>query len=293
MIAARNDAFGTTAGFGSGSSSVPQLGTVTSAYVKPFATSTVPLAVVSVRTCAPTAPAGDTAVTVVGFTTVTLDAATPPIVTALVPDRFRPVIVTTVPPTVGPEAGLNDETVGDATYVKPSSRLAMPPGVEIDTVCGPTSPTGASAFTVTPSTTVTPVAARPPIVTDVVPIRFAPVMEISVLQHVGPADGDTDEIVGAAKYVKPFDSVAVPVGVTNTTCCDPAVPAGVTAVTIESFTTVTSVAAFPPTVTDVVPASALPVIVIKVPPESGPTEGVIESTTGTPAGVRATRKPMS
>ena len=63
---------------------------------------------------APDAPAGVTAVTVVDFTTTTLVAATPPIVTLDVPVRFAPVMVMVVPPTEGPDLGVTDEIVGAA-----------------------------------------------------------------------------------------------------------------------------------------------------------------------------------
>jgi len=53
-----------------------------------------------------------TAVTVVAFTTETLIAAVPPIVTLDVPVRFDPVIVISVPPAVDPEFGATDEIVG-------------------------------------------------------------------------------------------------------------------------------------------------------------------------------------
>ena len=61
---------------------------------------------------APIVPAGVTAVTVVELTTLTEVAATPPIVTELVPVKFVPVIVIAVPPAVGPVFGLTDEIVG-------------------------------------------------------------------------------------------------------------------------------------------------------------------------------------
>jgi hypothetical protein len=61
---------------------------------------------------APAVPAGVTAVTVVAFTTETLVAAVPPIVTLDVPVKFVPVIVIAVPPAVEPEFGATDEIVG-------------------------------------------------------------------------------------------------------------------------------------------------------------------------------------
>jgi hypothetical protein len=63
----------------------------------------------------PTVPAAVTAVIVVEFTTVTLVAATPPMVTPVAPVRLVPVIVTLVPPEAKPMVGLMAVTVGTAT----------------------------------------------------------------------------------------------------------------------------------------------------------------------------------
>jgi hypothetical protein len=68
-----------------------------------------------------------------------------------------------------------------------------------DTVFAPEVPAGVTAVTVVALTTDTLVAAAPPIVTLVVPVRFAPVIVIGVPPAVGPAFGLTDEIVGCAK----------------------------------------------------------------------------------------------
>ena len=72
----------------------------------------MPPGVVTDTVFAPAVPAGVTAVTVVAFTTDTLVAAVPPIVTLVVPVRFVPVIVIGVPPAVEPEFGATDEIVG-------------------------------------------------------------------------------------------------------------------------------------------------------------------------------------
>jgi hypothetical protein len=73
----------------------------------------VPPAVVT-STLAVPAPAGVTAVIEVDETTVTLVAAVPPIVTPVAPVKPVPVIVTDVPPAVGPELGEIALTVGGA-----------------------------------------------------------------------------------------------------------------------------------------------------------------------------------
>jgi hypothetical protein len=74
----------------------------------------------------------------------------------------------------------------------------------------------------------------------------------------------------------------------------PAVPAGVTAVTVVAFTTDTLVAAVPPIVTELVPVKFVPVIVIAVPPAVDPADGdtdVIAVGASVPSGVLATRNP--
>ena len=111
MIALRSVAFVTTAGSGSASTSVAQLGVI-NMYVKPLGRFAVPPGVVTDTVFAPSVPAGVTAVTVVELTTLTEVAATPPIVTALVPVKFVPVIVIAVVPTVEPLLGETDEIVG-------------------------------------------------------------------------------------------------------------------------------------------------------------------------------------
>ena len=49
---------------------------------------------------------------VVAFTTVKLDAAVPPNVTAVAPVKPVPAMVTVLPPAVGPEPGLTEVIVG-------------------------------------------------------------------------------------------------------------------------------------------------------------------------------------
>jgi hypothetical protein len=62
----------------------------------------------------PAVPAGVVAAIEVALTTVTFVAAAPPIVTPVAPVKFVPVMVTLVPPPVGPETGLMALTVGGA-----------------------------------------------------------------------------------------------------------------------------------------------------------------------------------
>jgi hypothetical protein len=84
--------------------------------VKPFVR--LPLCdptLVTVTVTAPDVPAGVVAVIVVPLTTVTFVAAAEPNVTVAPEAKFVPVIVTAVPPAVGPLLGLTLVTVGAAT----------------------------------------------------------------------------------------------------------------------------------------------------------------------------------
>ena len=74
--------------------------------------------------------------------------------------------------------------------------------------------------------------------------------------------------------MNPPASVAVPPAVVTATLFAPAVPAGVTAVTLVAETTTTLVAATPPTVTLVAPVRFAPVRVIAVPPRVDPLVGL-------------------
>jgi hypothetical protein len=70
---------------------------------------------VTVTVAAPALPAGVVAVIVVAFTTTTFVAAAAPNATVAPAAKFVPVIVTPVPPEVGPLAGLTLLTVGITT----------------------------------------------------------------------------------------------------------------------------------------------------------------------------------
>ena len=67
---------------------------------------------VTVTVTAPALPAGVLAVICVPLTTTTLVAAVAPNVTVAPAAKFAPVIVTAVPPVVGPDAGVTLLTVG-------------------------------------------------------------------------------------------------------------------------------------------------------------------------------------
>ena len=76
---------------------------------------TVPPAVVTETSCAPSAPDGVTAVIEVPLTRTKLVAGTPPKVTLLAPVKFAPLIAIAVPPNVVPEFGDRLAIVGAGT----------------------------------------------------------------------------------------------------------------------------------------------------------------------------------
>ena len=72
----------------------------------------------------------------------------------------------------------------------------------------------------------------------------------------------------------------MPLGVVTNTFAVPALPAGVVAVMVVAFPTVTAVAAVPPIVTAVAPVKPVPVMVTACPPASGPDDGLMDVTVG-------------
>lgn len=75
----------------------------------------MPPAVTTVISTIPALPAGEVAVIDVALLTVKLVALLAPNFTAVAPVKLVPVIVTDVPPVVGPAGGLTPVTVGSAT----------------------------------------------------------------------------------------------------------------------------------------------------------------------------------
>jgi hypothetical protein len=119
----------------------------------------------------PVAPAPTTAVILVALTTVNEVAAVPPKLTAVAPVKFVPVIVTVCP--VPAEVGLNDAIVGGGKYVKPA-RVPVPDAVVTETE--PDAPAATVALMLVALTTVNVVAAIPPKLTAVAPVKFVPVI---------------------------------------------------------------------------------------------------------------------
>jgi len=134
----------------------------------------------------------------VAETTTTFVAELAPNFTAVAPVKLVPVIVTDVPPAAGPLVGLNDVTVGAATYVKLTTLLEVPPGVVTVTVAAPATPAGEVAVMEVAEFTTTFVAELAPNFTPVAPVKFVPVMVTDVPPASGPLVGLSDVTVGAA-----------------------------------------------------------------------------------------------
>jgi hypothetical protein len=130
---------------------------------------TAPFAVVT-KTF-PVEPAPTTATILVALTTLKELAAVPPKLTAVAPVKFVPVIVTVCP--VPAEVGLKDVIVGGGRYVKPA-RVPVPDAVVTDTE--PDAPAPTVALMLVALTTVNDLAAVPPKLTAVAPVKFVPVM---------------------------------------------------------------------------------------------------------------------
>jgi hypothetical protein len=107
-------------------------------------------------------------------------------------------MVTLVPPAVVPLFGLIADTVGaGAMYVNNVLAALLPAGVVTTTLAVPAVPAGVVAVIDVALTTVTPVAAAPPMVTPVAPVKFAPVMVTLEPPAVVPLFGLIADTVGA------------------------------------------------------------------------------------------------
>jgi len=155
-----------------------------------------PLTVI-VTVTAPALPAGVLAVIWVALTTTTLVAAVAPNVTVAPVAKFVPVIVTAVPPAVGPPMGEILVTAGITAYVNPLARLPLCPLTVTVTVTAPALPAGVVAVMVVLFTTTTLVAAAAPNVAVAPAAKFVPVIVTAVPPPVDPLFGDTPVTVGA------------------------------------------------------------------------------------------------
>lgn len=205
----------------------------------------------------PEVPLPTTAVMVFASTTVYEVARVPPNLTAVVPVKLAPVIVTTVP--APPIVGLNEATPGSVVEKTKPANVAVPPGVV--TVTLPEEPLPTCAVMVPSSTTVNVMAAVVPNFTAVAPVKLAPFMV--TVWSVAAVVGVKELIIGAATNVKPA-SVAVPAGVVTKTLPEAAALL-TTAVMVVVFTTVKEAAAPPPKLTAVAQEKSVPVMVTVVP----------------------------
>ena len=160
----------------------------------------VPPTVVTVTSSVPV-PAGAVAVICVALFTVKLVAAVTPKFTAVAPVKLVPVMVTLVPPLVGPAVGLMLVTAGTGIFAEPirRSRRTRPPAVVAVTSTVP-APAGAVAVIRVALLTVKLVAAVTPKFTAVAPVKFVPLMVTLVPPLVGPAVGLMAVTVGAPRY---------------------------------------------------------------------------------------------
>ena len=205
----------------------------------------------------PVVPLATTAVILVALTTTNDVAAVPPKLTAVAPVKFVPVIVTAVP--TAPLAGERFVIVGADINVNELVEVAVPPGVVTKIV--PVDPLATTAVILVALTTTNDVAAVPPKLTAVAPVKFVP-----VIVTVAPAPavvGVKDVIAGACINVNVPLEVAVPPGVVTEIV--PVVPVATTTVILVALTTTNDVAAVPPKLTAVAPVKFVPVIVTVAP----------------------------
>jgi hypothetical protein len=230
---------------------------------------------------APAVPAGVVHVNDVADTNVTDVHAAPPTVTVAPLTKFVPEIVIDVPPPAGPFAGETDDTVGTGLKVKaPAPVPARVLGLVTTMSLAPAVPAGVVHVNDVADTNATEVHAAPPTVTVAPLTKSVPVIVIDVPPLAGPFAGETDDTVGAVPNTKPLVRVReVPPTLVTTTSALPD-PAGVVHVKDVDDDTATEVQADPPTVTVAPLAKFVPVIVIDVPPTSGPELGATELIVG-------------
>ena len=216
----------------------------------------MPLGVVTNTLVDPADLADVIAVIVVEFTTIKLATETPPISTDVAPVKLAPVIVIEVPPNVDPLDGETLDTVGAiSTYSNELIASFVPLGVVTKTIAEPATLASVVAVIVVEFTTANSVTATPPIVTCVVPMKFAPVIVIEVPPNVDPPDGETLDTVGAVStYSNKLFTSFVPLGVVTKTLAEPATLASVVAVIVVELTTVKLATETPPIVTDITSA---------------------------------------
>ena len=176
----------------------------------------VPTGVVTEILALPAACALVLALILVGPVTVKLVAGVAPNVTAVAPVKLVPVMVTVVPPVVGPLVGVKLVMVGwVAKNVKLPDDVAVPPGVVTEILTVPAACALVLAMIFVVPVTRKVVAAVVPNLTDVAPMKLVPVMVTVVPPSVEPLVGVKEVMVGAGgtTNLKLAVEVAVPPGV--------------------------------------------------------------------------------
>ena len=159
----------------------------------------VPPTVVTRTSAAPALLLGLVAVIDVALLTVKLVAAVMPKVMPLALLKLVPVMVTLVPPAIGPAVGETPVTAGAAVKVKWSALegAVAPPGVVTTTSTVPADAPGLVADIDVALLTVKLLAAVLPKVTALAEVRLVPVMVTLVPPLSGPEVGETAVTVGA------------------------------------------------------------------------------------------------
>ena len=133
-------------------------------------------------------------------TTIRLEPAVAPNLTAVAPVNPVPVTVTKVLPAVGPLFGETVVTVGSATYVNlsPVTGVLVPPGVVTVTLTMPAAWAGDLTVILVLETTIRLEPAVAPNLTAVALVNPVPVTVTKVLPVVGPFVGETAVTIGRA-----------------------------------------------------------------------------------------------
>ena len=153
--------------------------------------------VVAVTDTAPAVPAGAVAVMLLSELTVKAVAGVAPKYTSRALNNPAPVIVTVVPPLVGPAVGVIELMTGAGWKLK-LCELSVPPEPVILTGTVLARCAGVTASTSESLTTVKLVAGVVPKLTPVVPVSPVPVILTVSPPATTPAVGKISEVVGAA-----------------------------------------------------------------------------------------------
>jgi hypothetical protein len=153
-----------------------------------------------------------------------------------------------------PDVGVNDVIVGAGVAVTKVNPVLLAMPFDVVTLILPVAPVPTTAVILVALTTLNEVAAVPPKLTAVAPVKLVPV--IVTVCPVPAEIGLNEVIVGGGKYVNPANVPVPDAVVTETT---PEVPAATVALMLVALTTVNVVAAVPPKLTADAPVKFVPV----------------------------------